>query len=139
MPSRLTAVVATVLIAAGSLTCGESAGPDPNAVARVVITPDTSTIDTGDSLQLSAVARNAAGDELSGKSVAWSSLDAALASVTSSGRVGARWPGVARIVATSDQRSDTSRLMHATTPAREPRWGGCRPIPHWRVWIPRVS
>ena len=110
MPSRLTAVVATVLIAAGSLTCGESAGPDPNAVARVVITPDTSTIDTGDSLQLSAVARNAAGDELSGKSVAWSSLDAALASVTSSGRVRARWPGVARIVATSDQRSDTARF-----------------------------
>ncbi|HXG96482.1 MAG TPA: Ig-like domain-containing protein [Gemmatimonadales bacterium] len=110
MPRRVSALVATVLVAAGSLTCGESAGPDPNAVARVVITPDTSTIDTGDSLQLSAVARNAAGDELSGKSFAWSSLDAALASVTSSGRVRARWPGVARIVATSDQRSDTARF-----------------------------
>ncbi len=110
MPSRVSAVVTTVLIAAGSLTCGESSGPDPNAVARVIVTPDTSTIDTGDSLQLSAVARNAAGDELSGKSFAWSSLDATLASVTSSGRVRARWPGVARIVATSDQRSDTARF-----------------------------
>jgi len=110
MPSRVSAVVATMLIAAGSLTCGESSGPDPNAVARVIVTPDTSTIDTGDSLQLSAVARNAAGDELSGKSFAWSSLDATLASVTSSGRVRARWPGVARIVATSDQRSDTARF-----------------------------
>src|SRR6266487_1780886 len=110
MPSRVSAVVTTVLIAAGSLTCGESSGPDPNAVARVIVTPDTSTIDTGDSLQLSAVARNAAGDELSGKSFAWSSLDTALASVSSSGRVRARWPGVARIVATSDQRSDTARF-----------------------------
>ena len=110
MPSRVSAVVTTVLIVAGSLTCGEPAGPDPNAVARVVIAPDTSTIDTGDSLQLSAVARNVAGDELSGKSFAWSSLDTALASVSSSGRVRARWPGVARIVATSDQRSDTARF-----------------------------
>jgi len=110
MASRLRVVVATVFCAAGSLTCGETAGPDPNAVASVIITPAGGSVDTGDSLQLSAVAYNAAGNELSGTSFAWSSLDAALATVSSGGRVRAHWPGVARIVATSDQKSDTARL-----------------------------
>ena len=110
MPRAIRTLGLGVLVAAGSLTCAESAGPDPNAIARVVITPHSGSIDTGDSLQLSAVARNAAGDELSGKSFGWSSLDAALATVSSGGRVRALWPGVARIVATSDQKSDTARL-----------------------------
>ena len=102
--------LAVVLIAAVSLTCGEGTGPDPNAVARVVVTPDTGTVDTGDSLQLSAAARNAAGDALSGKSFTWSTLDPTLVAVTGSGLVRARWPGQARVVATSDQRSDTARF-----------------------------
>lgn len=106
--SRSLRVVAVVVAAAVSLTCGESAGPDPNAVARVVISPHSGSIDTGDSLQLVAVARNAAGDELSGKSIAWSTLDQTLVTVGGNGRVHGRWPGSARVVAASDGKADTA-------------------------------
>ena len=110
MPRGFTtrAVLVVALAAAVSLTCGEGAGPDPNAVARVIITPATGSIDTGDSLQLSVVARNASGEVLSGKSFAWSTLDAALVTVTGSGRVRATWPGAARVVATSEGSADTA-------------------------------
>lgn len=104
------AVVTIVLGAAGSITCGEGAGPDPNAVARVVITPPIGDVDTGDSLQLIAVARNAAGDDLTGKTITWTTLDPSLVTVTGSGMVRGRWPGVARVVATSEQKADSVRL-----------------------------
>jgi len=97
--------------AAVSLTCGETGGPDPNAaVARVVITPDTGSMDTGDSLHLTAVAHNASGSVLSGKTFAWSTLDPTLVTVTGSGTVHGTWPGSARVVATSEERSDTALL-----------------------------
>jgi len=105
---RSVRILVVALAAAGSLTCGESAGPDPNAVASVAITPHAGSIDTGDSLQLSAVAHNAAGDQLNGKSFAWSTLDQTLVTVGSNGRVHGRWPGTARVVAASDGKADTA-------------------------------
>jgi len=105
------AVLLVVVVAVGSLTCSPDAtGPDPNAVARVVITPDSGAIDTGDSLQFTAIARNSSGGEPSGKTITWRTLDSVLAGVTGGGLVRARWPGIARIVATSDQRADTARV-----------------------------
>lgn len=103
--------LAVVLTTAGSLTCGESAGPDPNAVASVVITPGAGSLDTGDSLQLTAVARNADGTNLSAKVIEWSTLDASLVDVGNSGLVHGRFPGLARVVASSEQRSDTASLQ----------------------------
>ena len=105
------AVLGVALTIAASITCGEGSGPDPNAVAVVVVTPHTGTVDSGDSLQLSVVARNAAGDALSGKSFTWSTLDPTLVAVTGSGLVRARWPGLARVVATSEHRSDTANVQ----------------------------
>ena len=104
------AVLALVLAAAVSLTCGEPAGPDPNAVASVVITPDSGIIDTGDSLHLTAVARNSAGTDLSGKTITWSALDATLITVSGTGVVRGIWPGQARVVATSEEHADTARV-----------------------------
>lgn len=106
----LRALLGVVLTLTTSLTCDEGAGPDPNAVARVVITPDTGSIDTGDSLRLTAVAHNAHGDALSGKTITWSTLDATLVAVSSGGMVHGRWPGQARVVATSEGKSDTATL-----------------------------
>jgi hypothetical protein len=102
-----------VLAAAVSLTCSEGAGPDPNAVASVVITPGTGSLDTGDSLQLSAAVRNADGVNLTGKTIVWTTLDASLVNVGASGLVHGRWPGLARIIATSEERSDTAFLQVA--------------------------
>jgi len=100
-----------VLVAAASLTCGESAGPDPNAVASVIITPAGGSVDTGDSLHFTAHVRNAAGAELTGKTVTWSTLDGTLVTVTNTGTAHGRWPGLARIIASSDQRADTAQLQ----------------------------
>ncbi len=97
-----------VLTAAASLTCGEPAGPDPTAVASVIITPAGGNVDTGDSLHLSAVTRNAAGIDLSGKTITWSTLDATLVTVSGTGVVRGRWPGQARVVAASEGKADTA-------------------------------
>jgi hypothetical protein len=101
-----------VLLATASLTCGgEPDGPDPNAVALVIITPDTGSIDTGDSLQLTAVARNAGGTALSGKVFTWTTLDGTLVTVSGVGRVRGRWPGHARVVAASEGKADTASVL----------------------------
>ena len=103
-----------VLTAAASLTCGgEPAGPDPNAVATVVITPAGGNVDTGDSLHLSAVTRNSAGSDLSGKTIAWSTLDPTLVTVSGTGVVRGRWPGLARVIATSEGKADTANVQVA--------------------------
>ena len=103
--------LALLIAAACSLTCGgETSGPDPNAVARVVISPDSGAIDTGDSLPFTAVARNASGANLSGKTIVWSTLDATLVDVTGSGIVHGHWPGTARVVATSEGKADTAQV-----------------------------
>ena len=111
-PSRSVRADLPLLIAvAVSLTCsGETSGPDPNAVARVVISPDSGAIDTGDSLPFTAVARNASGADLSGKTIVWSTLDATLIGVTGSGTVHGHWPGTARVVATSEGKADTAQV-----------------------------
>jgi len=103
--------LALLIAAAFSLTCGgETSGPDPKAVARVVISPDSGAIDTGDSLPFTAVARNASGANLSGKTIVWSTLDATLVDVTGSGIVHGHWPGTARVVATSEGKADTAQV-----------------------------
>ncbi len=103
--------LALLIAAAFSLTCGgETSGPDPKAVARVVISPDSGAIDTGDSLPFTAVARNASGANLSGKTIVWSTLDATLVDVTGSGTVHGHWPGTARVVATSEGKADTAQV-----------------------------
>ena len=95
----------------GSLTCsGDSSGLDPNAVASVTVTPASGSLDTGDSLTLSAVARNARGDALPAASIAWTSRDTAVAIVSATGVTHGIWPGTARIVATSEGKADTARL-----------------------------
>jgi hypothetical protein len=112
LPSRsVRADLALLIAAAISLTCGgETSGPDPNAVARVVISPDSGAIDTGDSLLFTAAARNASGADLSGKTIVWSTLDATLVGVTGSGMVHGHWPGTARVVATSEGKADTAQV-----------------------------
>ena len=112
LPSRsVRADLALLIAAAISLTCGgETSGPDPNAVARVVISPDSGAIDTGDSLPFTAVARNASGAAVSGKTIVWSTLDATLVGVTGSGMVHGHWPGTARVVATSEGKADTAQV-----------------------------
>lgn len=110
---RLMLSISLVLAGAG---CGRDGGgpTDPGssssevAAASVVITPDSAALAIGDSVQLTATVRNASGDALAGRAVAWSSPDPALVELSQSGWVRATGAGSARVVARSDDKSDTA-------------------------------
>lgn len=55
--------------------------------SSVTIVPDNGSVEQGEALQLSAVARDAQGNTLTGKNATWSSSDEAIATVSSTGRV----------------------------------------------------
>jgi len=71
-------------------------------VASVDVTPSTATLDVGQTVQLTATPRDAAGNALAGRSVAWTSGNTAVATVNSSGRVTGVAAGSAVIKATSE-------------------------------------
>ena len=71
-------------------------------VARVTLSPEADDLSVGEKVDLVATLRSAGGEVLSGREVLWSSDRADVASVSTSGRVTARAPGVAAIVARSE-------------------------------------
>ncbi|HKU61077.1 MAG TPA: Ig-like domain-containing protein [Gemmatimonadales bacterium] len=114
-PSRL-ASLGSPLVLALALGCGGGGttdpdpdpGPDPEAtVASVTVTPDNSLVPVDGVGQLTAVVTDSDGTILTDRVVTWSSLDDSLATVSTTGEVSALSYGDARIVATSDGKSDT--------------------------------
>jgi hypothetical protein len=67
----------------------------------------------GDSYQLSGVVKDAAGSEVSGAELAWSSSNTSLATITSSGVVSALAKGTVKFTATSGSASDDSQVTVA--------------------------
>jgi uncharacterized protein YjdB len=79
-------------------------------VATVTVSPATASVGVGSSVQLSAVARDAAGNTLSGRSFTWSSGNAGVASVSGAGLVTGVSAGGATITATSEGVPGTSAV-----------------------------
>lgn len=79
-------------------------------VASVVVSPDTATVAVGQSRQLSAKTLDAQGNELSGRTISWSSSNEDVASVSSSGKVLAIAAGQVTITATSEGKSGTAKI-----------------------------
>lgn len=79
--------------------------PPPPPVAVVVVSPDAQSIVVGNTLQLSAVARSAAGDSLPGIALTWTTENATVATVSPTGLVTGLRAGSTRITATSGTRS----------------------------------
>jgi uncharacterized protein YjdB len=71
-------------------------------VASVSVTPSPANLMVGQTLQLSATPRDAGGTVLTGRTVTWTTGDAAVASVSSSGVVTAVSPGNTQVTATID-------------------------------------
>jgi len=87
----------------------------PLSSARVEVSPDSVLLGSGQSAQLSVISFDGQGNALVGRTVEWSTLDAEVASVTTSGLVSAKVYGgadvrVARVVATVDGVGDTARV-----------------------------
>jgi uncharacterized protein YjdB len=88
----------------------------PVPVASVTVTPGTASVEVGSTVQLAAVARDADGNTLSGRSVSWSSNNAGVATVTNAGVVRGVAPGSATITATSEGVGGTSTITVTAPP-----------------------
>jgi hypothetical protein len=104
--ARLSLVLA-LLACSGVLSCGgDPAGPssDPPApsVAAVSVTPaNASLLLLGDTVRLSATARDSHGGALAGKTFTWASSDVGIARVSTAGLVTAIANGTATVTATT--------------------------------------
>ena len=88
----------------------------PAPVTSVMVTPTSASVLQGQTLQLTATIKDSAGNVLSGRAVTWTSSDASVATVSSSGLVRAVATGSVTITATSEGRSGTAAIVVANTP-----------------------
>ena len=76
-------------------------------VSRVSVSPDSTTLDSiGDTQSLTAAVKDANGNAISGATIAWSSSDETVATVSSSGLVTAKANGTATITAEATAPND---------------------------------
>jgi alpha-tubulin suppressor-like RCC1 family protein len=85
--------------------------PQPTPVASVTLAPDSSILDVGITKTLVAVPRDAAGNPLTGRAIAWTSSAPAIARVDTLGIVTAVSVGRAVITATSSGKSAQSPVV----------------------------
>jgi hypothetical protein len=86
-------------------------------VASVGVTPAAASVQTGATVQLAAQPRDAAGTALSGRAVAWTTSDAAVATVnSSSGLVTGVAAGTASITATSEGKQGVATVTVTAPP-----------------------
>lgn len=108
---RLVAIAASTLIIAAALSsCGGDSSTAPIAVASVDLTPVTNAIDLTQTVQLTATAKDAGGNVLSGRAITWSQGNSAVAIVSSSGLVTPVGAGTTSISATSEGRAGVASI-----------------------------
>ena len=88
--------------------------PPPAPVATVSVSPASSSLQVGATAQLSATTRDASNNVLTGRVVTWSSADAGIASVSSSGLVSAVSAGTTQVTATSEGKSSSGATITVT-------------------------
>jgi uncharacterized protein YjdB len=84
--------------------------PPPSLVASVAVSPGSASGSVGQSAQFSATVKDANGNALTGQSVAWSSTNTAVVTVTASGYATAVGGGSAAIVATAGGKSGQAAI-----------------------------
>lgn len=85
-------------------------------VASVTVSPTSKTLYIGQTVDLAAIAKDSAGNTLTGRAVAWASSNPAVASVSSMGVVSAVEAGTATITATVEGKIGTAAITSATVP-----------------------
>jgi len=100
--------------------------PPPVPVASVSVSPATATAQVGGTVQFSAVTRDANNNVLTGRSIAWSSNNLAVATVSASGRATAVAAGSAQITAASESQSGSATLTVTSSPPPPPPPSGWR-------------
>jgi uncharacterized protein YjdB len=92
----------------------------PVPVANVSVTLSPSSLVVGQTANATATLRDAGGNDLTGRAVAWSSSNAGVASVNSSGVVTALSAGSTNIVATSEGQNGLAALTVSAPPPPAP-------------------
>jgi len=90
--------------------------PPPAAVARVVVSPDSVVLQPGHTADLDAAAYDAEGHLLTGRAVAWTTSDSAVAYVGLDGGVTALAAGTAQVTATVEGVSGSARVIVVAPP-----------------------
>src|SRR2546426_812541 len=85
-------------------------------VASVTVSPNSANLTTGQTVQLTATARDASGNPLSGRVMTWSRSNTAVATVTGTGLVQGAGAGSATITATSEGQSGTATVTVTVAP-----------------------
>jgi len=98
----------------GAIACEDDddpTGPDGDDVAQVIIEFNDDTLTVGGTVQLTVTVIDEEGDTLSAQTVAWSSSNTGVASVSNSGLVEGLTAGTATITATVDEVTDTVTIV----------------------------
>lgn len=85
-------------------------------VASVDVSPPTATLPPNQNTQLTATPKDAAGNALGGRTIAWASNNGGVATVSQSGLVTGKTPGTATISATSEGRTGTAQITVTPLP-----------------------
>ena len=104
--------------AAPSLTATTAATAD-GVVAAIRTTPVAATLAAGSGFAVTGTPMDAEGRALAGPTVSWTTSDAGVASVSSTGELSGVAPGTVTLVAASESRRDSVRLT-VTTAAGDP-------------------
>jgi len=95
-----------------------ASGPPPAPVATVSVSPASSTLLIGATVQLSAVTRDSSNNVVTGRVITWSSSNSSISRVSTSGLVTAVAAGSATITATSETKAGTAAItVNAPAPA----------------------
>jgi hypothetical protein len=100
-----------------------AADPTIAPVASVAVALAASTLNPGQTTQAAATTRDASGNVLTGRAIAWTTNNASIATVSSAGLVTAVANGNALIVATSEGKSGNALLTVQSTPPPPPPGG----------------
>lgn len=98
----------------GSLRDSATIVVRPQAVGSVSVSPDSATLSVGEDQVFTATLYAGNGDELLDRSLAWTVSDTSVVRVSPDGRVTARRDGSAYVVASSEGKSDTAKVVVAT-------------------------
>ena len=112
--SLITLVVSFALGCSSSSDAGGGDPPTPEPVASVTVTSAQSSVVVGASVQMSVTTLDASGNVLTGRTVAWSTSDVAVASVNTSGSVTGESIGEATITATSEGHTGSATITVLT-------------------------
>ena len=114
MRAKMHFVLAAALAAVGC-SGGDAPAPAPSApaaVARVVVSPDSTTVEPGKTIQLTARVEDASGNPVSDRTLDWISYDVGVATVNG-GVVTGVGAGTATITATTDGKRGSARVTVA--------------------------